>query len=136
MADANSSPLQCIVVTPEATVLEAGADFVSLPLADGEIGIARRHSPLIGRLGYGELRINRGQQIDRYYVDGGFVQVADDVVSVLTGRALAAADIDQDAANAQLVELVHQKPAGDEALAIRDRLARQARGQLRVARHA
>ena len=51
------------------------ADFVALPLYDGEIGIAPGHSPLIGRLGYGEMRIKPGGRRSRYYVDGGFVQV-------------------------------------------------------------
>ena len=45
--------LSCLVVTPERTVLEAEADFIALPLFDGEIGIAPGRSPLIGRLGYG-----------------------------------------------------------------------------------
>ncbi len=49
--------LHCIVVTPEQTVLDEPADFVALPLFDGEIGIAPGHSPMIGRLGYGEMRI-------------------------------------------------------------------------------
>ncbi len=31
--------LTCIVVTPETTALEETADFVALPLDDGEIGI-------------------------------------------------------------------------------------------------
>ena len=48
------------------------------------------HSPLIGRLGYGEMRIRRGSDTERFYVDGGFVQVADNVVSVLTNRAVPA----------------------------------------------
>ncbi len=46
---------------------------------------------MIGRLGYGELRLVVKGQTQRYYVDGGFVQVADDVVSVLTNRAMPAA---------------------------------------------
>ena len=87
--------LQLIVVTPESTVLDEQADFVALPLYDGEIGIAPGRAPLIGRLGYGELRVVVGGQTTRYYVDGGFVQVADNVVSVLTNRALPAASIDR-----------------------------------------
>ena len=67
--------LQCVVVTPEETVLDARAEFVALPLYDGEIGIAPGHSPLIGRLGYGEMRIQSGGGTTSYYVDGGFVQV-------------------------------------------------------------
>ena len=67
--------LQCIVVTPEATVRDEPADFVALPLYDGEVGIAPGRSPMIGRLGYGEMRIKQGGQTSRYYVDGGFAQV-------------------------------------------------------------
>ena len=46
--------LKCIVVTPESMVLDQAADFVALPLFDGELGIAPLHTPLIGRLGFGE----------------------------------------------------------------------------------
>ena len=35
-----AKPLQLIVVTPEQTALEQEAEFVALPLYDGEIGIA------------------------------------------------------------------------------------------------
>jgi len=84
--------MQCIVVTPERTLYDQPAEFVALTLYDGEIGVAPGHTPLIGRLGYGEMRIRReGQQTDRYYIEGGFVEVFDDVVSVLTQRAIPAA---------------------------------------------
>lgn len=71
---------------PEQTSLEQTAEFVALPLYDGEIGIGSDHAPLIGRLGYGEMRLKTGNQTVSYYVDGGFVQVAGNVVSVLTNR--------------------------------------------------
>ena len=86
--------LRLIVVTPEATVLDELVDFVALPLFDGEIGIAPGRSPLIGRLGYGELRLVAGGQTRRFYIDAGFVQVANNEVSVLTNRAVPAASID------------------------------------------
>jgi F-type H+-transporting ATPase subunit epsilon len=127
--------LQCIVVTPEATELETPADFVALPLYDGEVGIAPGRSPLIGRLGYGELRVRYKNDLIRYYVDGGFVQVADNVVSVLTNRALLASVLDRNAAEEQLRAALSRSAAGREELAIRDRLIQQARGQLRVASH-
>jgi F-type H+-transporting ATPase subunit epsilon len=135
MADpqTNAGAIQCIVVTPEATALDQTADFVALPLYDGELGVAPGHSPVIGRLGYGELRLKRGGNERRYYVDGGFVQIADNVVSVLTNRALPAAKIDVAAAAAQLESAQARRAAGNEQLAIRDRLVKQARGQLRVA---
>ena len=98
--------LQCIVVTPEETVLDTQAEFVALPLFDGEIGIAPGHSALIGRLGYGEMRIKSAGVTKSYYVDGGFVQVAANIVSVLTNRALAASKLNPAAAEEQNKKLM------------------------------
>src|SRR3954452_16525619 len=106
--------LTCTVVTPEQTALETKADFVALPLFDGEIGIAGNHSPLIGRLGYGEMRIKTGGQTQIYYVDGGFVQVADNVVAVLTGKAVPSKSLDPTAAENQLAAAL-RKPANSPA---------------------
>src|SRR5258708_4171141 len=90
---------QCLVATPDKTLLDETAQFVTLPLYDGELGVLPGRSPLIGRLGYGELRTRTDQTIQRYFVDGGFAQVRDAVVTILTNRALAAAQIDPAAAS-------------------------------------
>ncbi len=132
-AEAHALPLQLIVVTPEATVLDKRVRFVALPLYDGEIGIAAGRAPMIGRLGYGELRFESSGQVVRYYVDGGFVQVTGNVVSVLTNRAMPAADIDPQAAQEQLAAARARQADSEELLAIRDRLERQARAQIRLA---
>lgn len=134
-AHTTSGSLQCIIVTPEATALDTSASFVALPLFDGEAGIAPGRAPLIGRLGYGELRVRTDRGTRRYYVDGGFVQVADNIVSVLTNRAIPAERLDIAAASEQLRSAISRHAAGDEELAIRNRQVSQARGQLRVASH-
>src|SRR5689334_16265175 len=128
--------ITCTVVTPEQTAIETKADFVALPLFDGEIGIASNHSPLIGRLGYGEMRIRSGGQTVSYYVDGGFVQVADNVVAVLTNRAAPAKSLDPAAAEAQLQSALQQPANSPERMEIRDRKVAQARAQIRTARRA
>ncbi|NOY30123.1 MAG: ATP synthase F1 subunit epsilon [Planctomycetes bacterium] len=134
--ETSTSALRCVVVTPEETVLECEADFVVLPLFDGEVGIAPLHSPMIGRLGFGELRIRSGSETTRYYVDGGFVQVADNLVSVLTNRAIKSEDVDSEAAQEQLESSLKTPVAGEEQLAIRNRVQSQARAQLRIAKRA
>ena len=126
--------LNCIVVTPEKTAVETKADFVVLPLYDGEIGIASGRAPLIGRLGFGEMRLKVGDKVTRYYLDGGFVQVADNVVSVLTNRAMLASEVDGPAAQQQLDESLKLSIATAELEEIRDRNVAQARGQIRVSR--
>jgi F-type H+-transporting ATPase subunit epsilon len=136
MADTHSTNdrnLRCIVVTPEATALDTPADFVALPLYDGEAGVLPGRAPLIGRLGYGELRVRSNGAEKRYYVDGGFVQVADNLVSVLTNRALPAESLTAGAAEEQLRTASARRASGPEEMAIRERLVLQARGQLRVA---
>jgi F-type H+-transporting ATPase subunit epsilon len=125
--------MQCIVVTPERTLYDQPAEFVALTLYDGEIGIAPGHTPMIGRLGFGEMRVRReGGQTDRYYIEGGFVEVLDDVVSVLTQRAIPADQIDAAVAREQLLSAQSRRAATPEAAAVRDRVVAQSRAQLHI----
>jgi F-type H+-transporting ATPase subunit epsilon len=125
-------PLQCVVVTPERALLDEQADFVAVPLYDGELGVLPGRAPLIGKLGCGELRLRRGDRTEHLWVDGGFVQVRADTVTVLTSRALRATEIDTAAAEAVLRE---PPPASAAAAGERQRAQERARTQLRVASH-
>lgn len=127
--------LQCIVVTPERTWLDELVDSVVLPAYDGEIGILHGHTPLLARLGYGELRTKAGDSVQRYFVDGGFAQVRDDVVTVLTHRAIPAAQIDPAAATTELERVESQRALTDHEFADQQRAVARARGMIRVARH-
>ena len=128
------SELRCIVVTPERTVLDREAWFVALPLYDGELGVAPGRSPMIGRLGCGELRLETGRGAERYYIEGGFVEVLNDRVSLLTERAIPAASLSELGAG-EAVKAARGKPArSPEQMAIRSRAVDRARAQLRIAR--
>src|SRR5438309_986394 len=85
--------IQCVVVTPERALLDETVDFVVLPMFDGELGVLPGRAPLIGRLGFGELRTVVGRTVHRYYIDGGFAQVRANVVTVLTSKAMPAEEI-------------------------------------------
>ena len=122
--------LHCVVVTPEKALLDEPADFVALPMYDGELGVLPGRAPLVGRLGYGELRIKRGEETRRFFVDGGFAQVRANTVTVLTGRALTAEEIDVPAAREAL-----EAPLAPGTTAEARRMKQErARAQLRVAR--
>ena len=127
--------LQCVVVTPERAVLDEPADFVVLPMYDGELGVLPGRAPLIGRLGYGELRLRRGDDTRRYFVDGGFAQVRANIVTVLTPRALRAEDIDAHAA-ARTLEEARTPTATPQEQEAHLRTQERARAELRVARRA
>ncbi len=127
--------MECIVVTPDATALQTPAQFIALPLYDGEMGIAPGHSPFIGRLGFGELRVTEVGKTLRLYVDGGFVQVANDQVAILTQHAIPAEKLDAATAREHLAAARARKASSPELMAIRDRAELQARAQLRIAQH-
>ena len=69
----------------------------------------------------------------RYYVDGGFVQVEGNKVSVLTGRSIPAAEIDVAAAKAALAEAEQQEAGNADLAAIKSKAVAQARAQIRMA---
>ena len=88
---AKSTGLHVVVISPENTVFEGQAESVVIPGWDGEIGILRGHAPLMAILGSGEVRITAGGAEHKYLVEGGFAQVFEDVVTVLSEKATGAA---------------------------------------------
>jgi F-type H+-transporting ATPase subunit epsilon len=124
-----------VVVTPERTLFDELVDFVALPLYDGELGVLPSRSPLIGRLGFGELRTKSGGNTRRYFVDGGFVQVRDDVVTVLTNRATPAADVDTSAAARELEAAQARHATTEYDQDEKAKAINRARARLRVGAH-
>lgn len=127
------SSLQCIVVSPERTEMDVTAESIVLPMYDGEFGILQGHSPVIGRLGYGCLKIRKsGQNEERYFVDAGFVQVSNNVVSILTDRLVPVSQLSQEEATREL-EVANRMPSkNSEARAAKEKAVSRARAQLRL----
>lgn len=80
--------LKISVISPEAVLFEGESDSVVAPAFDGEVGILTGHAPMMALLGRGVIRLGSGQQFN---VEGGFLQVADNVVRVVTEKASAVA---------------------------------------------
>ncbi|MBX9585090.1 MAG: ATP synthase F1 subunit epsilon [Gemmataceae bacterium] len=138
-ADALKGKVRVTVVTPEKAAFDGLAEFVVLPMYDGELGVLPGRAPLIGRLGAGELRLKTGTTTTRFFVESGFVQVRNNVVTVLTARAVKAADVtaamaDQAAADADAlpvgtaVERAAKEKARDRAQGLKKVAAKNAGG--------
>lgn len=83
------------IITPEKLALKQEADFIAAPAVDGEIGILPHHTPLLVRLGVGELRLKKGNNVQFLAIAGGFLQVEKGShVSVFAETAEMAEDID------------------------------------------
>lgn len=79
--------LSVSVISPEATLYTGEAESVVAPAFDGEVGILTGHAPMITALGSGTLRVENAGNVERFDVDGGFLQVVDNQVRVVTERA-------------------------------------------------
>jgi F-type H+-transporting ATPase subunit epsilon len=79
--------LKVSVISPEAVLFEGETDSVVAPAFDGEVGILTGHAPLMALLGAGELRL--GEAGRSYNLSGGFMQVLNDEVRVVTEKATA-----------------------------------------------
>jgi len=124
--------VHCIVVTPERTELDVQCDSVKLPMYDGELGVLPGRAPMVGRLGYGLMTLNSGSGQERWFVDGGFVQVTRDGVYVLTNRLIKPEQIDRQGAEEDLRKATEMVANTPETRAVRERAITQARGKLRI----
>ncbi|MAP73196.1 MAG: F0F1 ATP synthase subunit epsilon [Planctomycetaceae bacterium] len=125
--------INCIVVTPAETAVETEASSITLPLFDGDKGVMADHAPMIGRLGNGELRLEGTDGGSRFYIEGGFVQVLDNTVSILTNRVVAVENLDSSALEQELGDALAMPGNNDEELDLRERASDAVRAQLRVA---
>ena len=82
--------LKVSVISPERVLFEGEVASVVAPAFDGEVGILERHAPMMTLLGRGVLRLEGGGESRRFAVEGGFLQVADNHVRVVTEKATAA----------------------------------------------
>lgn len=81
--------LKVSVISPERVLYEGEAESVVAPAFDGEVGILPHHAPMMTLLGRGELRIGPDGSGGRFEVAGGFLQVLNDSVRVVTESAKA-----------------------------------------------
>jgi F-type H+-transporting ATPase subunit epsilon len=78
--------LKVSVISPEAVLFEGETDSVVAPAYDGEVGILTGHAPLMALLGDGQLRLGASGG-RKFNVSGGFMQVLNNQVRVVTEKA-------------------------------------------------
>lgn len=82
------------IVTPEKKIFSDVVDQVTLPGEDGELGILESHTALVTSLAPGELHYTKGGQTVILAVGGGFAEVTQTKVTVLTDMAMHEDQID------------------------------------------
>ncbi len=87
--------IQVSIVAPDKSLFEGEASMVTLPGANGEIGVMGSHAPLLSTLGVGEVVVQQTDGDPLYIaLAGGVVEVRPNKVTILADEAVSAEDID------------------------------------------
>jgi F-type H+-transporting ATPase subunit epsilon len=133
---ARTDTFHCSVITPERAVLEADATFVAFPAHDGEVGILAHRAPLLFKMGAGELRVESPQGNQILFVDGGFAQMVENRLTLLTEVARKIEDLKADAVERQFEEARKMPMKTDAEFKARQRMLDSAQAQRHLlARH-
>ena len=82
--------LKVSVISPERVLFEGEAASVVAPAFDGEVGILDNHAPMMTLLGKGSLRLDGAGAERKFEIEGGFLQVVENNVRIVTEKATAA----------------------------------------------
>ncbi len=95
--------LQVELVAADRTVWSGRADLVIARTVEGDVGVLRGHAPMLALLAEAVVEITDDEgAVTVAVVDGGFLSVAADRVSVLSERAVLAEEIDVDEVRSEL----------------------------------
>jgi F-type H+-transporting ATPase subunit epsilon len=100
--------IRCTLITPEARLLDEAVVYASVPAWDGLIGLEHGGAPLVAKLGTGELRLDFADTggakggSRSFFVDGGFMRLANNELTLLAGRAVAAEQLEESACEQEL----------------------------------
>jgi F-type H+-transporting ATPase subunit epsilon len=122
------------IVTPEKVAWEAEAVSVTIPGSEGYLGVWANHAPLVTGLQPGVITIKLNDAGDTKYMacSGGFVEISENTVNVMTDSCEEAGEIDVDRAKAALERAKKRLMAGDPEVDVdRAMLARQ-RAEARI----
>lgn len=90
--------LHLAIVTQEEELFSAEVTQVSLPAANGEITVLPGHEAYMSTLLAGEITVWANDGVKRMIVSPGFVQIAEDKVSVLVDSAIREEALSEQAA--------------------------------------
>jgi F-type H+-transporting ATPase subunit epsilon len=122
------------VITPERAVLEAEATFAAFPAHDGEVGVLHGRAPFLFKLGAGLLRVDGPDGKETLFIAGGFAQMVNNRLTLLTEQAKDPAKIDRAEAEKALAAALAMKGTDEAAYRSREQAVAAARAQVRVAR--
>jgi len=126
----------CKLITPEQRLLDEQVTYVNVPLHDGLMGILPGRSPILAKLGLGELKITSAEGGDRsYMLEDGFVQMVGESLTLLAKAAIPVEKLSEGEAKAELAEATARTATDGEEMRRITRDRERARLKMRLARN-
>ena len=86
------------LLSPLGPLFEGESDFIVARGTGGEFGVLPGHAPLLTWLKPGELMLRHDQKEEFFFLEGGYVEVLPNRVTILASRGLPAGQLDPTAA--------------------------------------
>ena len=132
----NNTMLHLKIVTPEKLLVDEEVSQVNAPTEQGQIGILPNHANLMAKLEPGELIIKKGGKVENLAIGDGFLQMSDNVLTVMTDLATYAEDIDERVVEEakKRAEVALEEKLSDEEYAETLAILEKSLAQLRIKR--
>ncbi|MGH2316936.1 F0F1 ATP synthase subunit epsilon [Planococcus sp. 4-30] len=82
------------IVTPDGPVYDSEVSMVIAVTATGEMGVLPGHIPTVAPLGIGAVRLKKENSTELVAVNGGFLEIRPEKVTILAQSAELATEID------------------------------------------
>ena len=112
------------LVSPERLLLSVMADMVTVPGAEGYMGVMAGHSPLVSTLRAGMIDVLVNGKDDRYFIRGGFAEISPTKITVLAEEAIPMTELDLAVLDQRIAD------AQEDEIAAKTDRDRQAAGQM------
>ncbi|EMM98743.1 ATP synthase F1 subunit epsilon [Leptospira noguchii] len=112
----SANKLKVSVISPEKILYKGEVDSLIVPGSEGFFGILPDHAPLVATLGIGVLEIRKSDKLKVLSVEGGFIEVKDNSISILTDHGALKEDIDLEVEKKNLIEAEKLPPSDSKNL--------------------
>ena len=132
-----ANTLKLEIVTPDQKTFSEDVEMVTLPAAEGEMGIYPQHVPVLTQIVSGEVIARKENRDYRLAVGEGFVEITADRVAIMTDMAILAENIDEAKAEEarRRAEARLAEHLDDEEAAVVNAALAHSLAQLKVKRH-
>ena len=107
--------IKCKVQTPEGHIFEGRVDFAVVPALYGSMGFLYNHAPLLAELTHGEVRLTDGNETEYMAVEGGFVEINSNELSIFPLKAYKKSALFKEDIDKELKQLKEVKKPADFA---------------------